>query len=62
MAAFPFSMQGVILAKRTSFSWKGVYPWKHSARTRVSAETIVPLTSSTAAIGTKDTEASGEIR
>src|SRR5437667_7070756 len=60
IAAFPFSMQGVIFAKSTSPSSKFVYPLRTSRNFRTSGLCIDPVTSSIADIGTKVTGSSGE--
>ena len=55
IAAFPFSMEGVIFAKRTSSSTKGVKPFLASMYGRTSGAAISPDVSSTDAMGTNDT-------
>src|SRR6266568_2510638 len=60
IAAFPFSMQGVIFAKSTSPSLKCVYPFRTSPYLFTSGLCIEPVTSSIEAMGTKVTASSGE--
>ena len=61
MAIFPFSMHGVIFAKRTSPSWKGVYPFLTSAKGLEADTSIRPDSASTPGIGTKLTLKSSAI-
>lgn len=59
IAAFPFSMHGVIFANRTSLSTKDGKPFDTSAKERVSRSSIAPCSSDTAAIGTNETNCEG---
>ena len=62
IAAFPFSMQGVIFAKSTSFSANMGKPFETCPKGRTSDDTMRPVCSQTAAIGTKLTGRSAEAR
>ena len=61
IAAFPFCMQGVILAKMTSPFTNHLYPFATCSYLRVSGQAIVPVTSSTALIGTNETISDDEL-
>src|ERR1700687_2279101 len=58
MADFPFSIQGVILAKITSPSRNAVKPFLTCENGRISGAVIAPSSASTAGMGTNVTGAS----